>query len=49
MRHLSWRVVQIWKTFRVDNRDALASVHLHEVFAYQWPIRNQLLNALGRQ
>jgi hypothetical protein len=46
---MSWRVVRIRKIFQVDNRNALASVHLRKVFDYQWPIRNQLLNALGRQ
>jgi hypothetical protein len=46
---MSWRVVRIWKIFRVDNRDALASVHVHKFFDSLWPIRNQLPNALGRQ
>jgi len=46
-----WECVNlIPKSFGVDNRNALASVHVHEVFDYyQWPIRNQLLNALGKQ
>lgn len=40
----------ISKSFGVDNRNALASVHIHQGFdSYQWPIPNQLLNALGRQ
>jgi hypothetical protein len=31
---MSWRVLRIWKIFRVDNRDALASVHVHKFLIY---------------
>jgi hypothetical protein len=31
---MSWRVFRIWKIFRVDNRDTLASVHVHKFFDY---------------